>query len=346
MRTERLKGCCQQLVKLLTTKKGLPSSNDVPRLMSSPLNDDVAERIQSYRQGDLLADLREIFAVTPEGFATVPAPEGVVIVSQTCDVVQDRVPVIHVAPLTTLDDSKAAQARGGRWIRYIPVPSLGDNKFADVAHVCPVHKAVIASLTRCPGVENPTNISKFGKSVGRSFSRFAYPDEVGAWMELLADSIRSKSGNLNSPEGRLLEHVIQFRLQSLTGWDSPPYDLRLIVIVKPGTVPTFENDQLPSFPEELQHWLYTSEGVRRRSPGEVAEKIENTVDAAELYWLWAALGEAWVAKCRFKPAKSHFEGTVHGITSELLDADQFTLTMQVASEIMDLDDLSDSRSAD
>jgi hypothetical protein len=346
MNIERLKGCCRHLLGLLATKKGLPSSNDVPRLMSSPLNDDVAERMRSYRQGDLLADLLEVFAVTPDGFATVPAPEGVVIVSQTCDVVQDRVPVIHVAPLTTLEGSKAAQARGGRWIRYIPVPNLGDDKFADVAHVCPVHKAVIASCTRQPGVETPTDTSKFGKSVGRNFSRFAFPDEVTAWMELLADSLRSKSGNLNSPEGRLLERVIQFRLQSLTGWDSPPYDLRLIVIVKPGTVPTFENDQIPSFSEELQHWLYTSEGLCQRLPGEVAEKIENTVDAAELYWLWAALGDAWAAKCKFKPAKSHFEGTVHGITSELLNADQFTLTMQVDSELMDLDDLSDSRSAD
>jgi hypothetical protein len=296
-------------------------------------------RMQSYSQGDLLPSVREMAAVGPDGYSIKCAHEGVVIVSQTCDVVQDRVELIHVAEHVVLNDKDARTARSGRWIRYVALPALGPNHFADLAHICAVHKAVAAADDPIPGLSSDDDRSTFGKAVGRHFNRFAYPDEVSAWFDELAKSIRSKTGKLNSPEGRILENVIQFRIQSLNGWGEAPFDLRLIVIVKPSTLPMFADDLIPPFSEGSHTWAYGVDGNCRRAPSEIAERIEASADAAEIYWLWATLGDAWAAKCCFKGRNACYDGSILGITSDVLSADQFTMTMQVDSEIMDLDHL-------
>ena len=222
--------------------------------------------------------------------------------------------------------------------------SGGHNDFADIAQLSAVHKSVIAGAEKVDGRVSQEEISQFGRAVGRCFSRFAYPDSVSEWLAPLADTIRSKARRLTSPEGRLLQKVLQFRVQSLNGWDQPPYDLRLVIVVKPTTLPIFADDVLPDFDENLQVWLYDSEGHVRRQAGDIAARIEAAEDAETRYWLWAALGDAWAKRCKFKKdASAEFRAEVAGITAEVVSADQFTLTMSLNSELMDLDDLSDSR---
>jgi hypothetical protein len=308
------------------------------------LDPEVSARLFAFQQGDLLPTLLEIPVHGPAGIEMVSAPDGAVIVSQTCDVVQDRVDYVHVARRVILPASNARQARSGRWIRYAALPALGDAHFADVSQISAVHKAVIVACERVPGLDTEEAVSKFGKAVGRNFSRFALPDAVSKWLAPLADSIQTKGGNLASAEGRLLDRVIQLRIQSVNGWAQPPYDLRLIVVVKPGVLPTFAGDEIPYFDEALQSWLYDSEGRAQRSPGDIAERIESTQDPKELYYLWSGLGDAWAARCKFKGADVvTYRDAILDTTSEVLSSDQFTLTMQADSELLDLDHLSVAR---
>lgn len=275
------------------------------------------------------------------------APDGVVIVSQTCDVVQDRVSYVHVAKLVSLDEQAARQARTGRRIRYVSLPALGDTFFADIAHIAPVHKSVVAAYERSCGLDTDESMSRFGKAVGRNFSRFALPDPVSIWLNPLADWIQSKAKSLTSAEGRMLDQVLQLRIQAVGGWASSPYDLRLLIVVRPEALPTFPDDHLPPFEEQLQSWLYDHEQLIRQPPGVIAERIEATQEPSDRYYLWAGLGDAWTAKCKFKGADQEVHGgSILDITSEVLTADQFTLTMQANSELLDLDHLSVSRTAD
>lgn len=126
---------------------------------------------------------------------------------------------------------------------------------------------------------------------------------------------------------------MQLRLQSLSGWEAPPYDLQLIVIVDSTALPTIADDELPLFDEELHSWLYDADQNVKRTGHEIASKLEAETDANQRYWLWKAIGDAWTKRC--KPSQ-----TVPGITTEIMSADEFTFTMLDLSHLLDLDYLS------
>jgi hypothetical protein len=265
--------------------------------LSEPLSEEIALIMRGFRQGDVLPGITQIVVYGSEGSDDFATPTGVVVVSQTCDVVRESLLYVHVAPRRRLPDNEARQARRGRRPRYVHLSAIGENDFVDLAQICSVHKSVVAPAERIAGVTSDEDISRFGKAVARHFNRFAYPDDVSIFLNPLADAIQSKSGKLESPEGRLLENVLQLRVESLNGWGEPPYDMRQLIIVEPGTLPMFPNDELPEFDESLQTWLYNGEGVIQRTSHDIAQKLEAEQDAAARYLLWAALGDAWVARC-------------------------------------------------
>jgi len=300
---------------------------------SAPLSDDVALKLQSLQQGDVLPDITILPVRGADGTFQLDAPAGVVILSQTCDVVRETLPYLHVGPRKLLSDNDARLARRGRRPRYVHLPEIGETEFVDLANIGSIHKALVAQASSVRGVSSDAQISRFGKAVGRYFNRFAYPGDVNRFLKPLADAIQSKSGNLESAEGRRIEEVLQLRIESLNGWLHAPYDLRLSIIVHPGALPTFENDELPPFDEGLQRWLYNTEGTIQQSPHTIAERLDATVDAAARYYLWSALGDAWANRCSAK----HMSTT---LTAEVVSSDEFSLTRMLQSELLDLDHLS------
>jgi hypothetical protein len=308
---------------------------------SEPLDDGTALRLRGFQQGDVLPSISQIVVYGADGPYAVETPMGVVVLTQTCDVIRDGLQYVHVAPRERLSDSAARQAIRGRRPRYAHLPAFGDNDFADLTRISSVHKSVLTTIDRIPGVAADEEVSTFGKAVGRHFNRFAYPDEVNEFLHPFADSIQSKAGKLESPEGRLIERVLQLRLESVNGWQQPPYDLRLVIIVLPGTLPMFADDELPDLDEELHAWLYESDGVVRRSAHEIAERLEGEQGAAERYFLWGGLGDAWVARCRAKDLdEDSRQAAAPSITAEVVSADEFSLARMLDSEMLDLDHLS------
>jgi hypothetical protein len=289
--------------------------------------------MQSLQQGDVLVNVTHMPVQDMEGLGQIATPDGAVIISQTCDVIRDSLYYLHVAPLKQLSDNDARQAQRGRRPRYVHLPGIGDHEFVDLANIGSLHKAVAAQSNSFRGVNSDEEISKFGKAIGRHFNRFAYPDEVSEFLSPLADSIQSRSGKLESPEGRHIENVLQLRIESINGWSRPPYDLRLIIVTCPGVLPTFPNDELPTFEEGLQNWLYNSDGMIQRSPHEITEKLEHETNSAARYYLWSALGDAWASRCRTSSPSV-------ALTAEVVSADEFSLTRMLQSELVDLDHLS------
>ena len=152
---------------------------------------------------------------------------------------------------------------------------------------------------RIPGVLADRDIRSFGQAVGRRFSRFAFPDAVQPWLQPLEDVARSKSHNPASPEGKAFAKVTQLRIECENGWDSPPYDLVLAIIVEPGTLPMFADEALPEMPQLLRRRVYDAKrSVLRLTSGEIASLLEKAKNPVERYFLWMALGDAWAAKCK------------------------------------------------
>ncbi|MEU1084298.1 hypothetical protein ABZ368_29375 [Streptomyces sp. NPDC005908] len=233
-------------------------------------------------------------------------PDGVAIISQTCDVVQPNKAYLQVAPIVRLPASLVKQAAKGAMPGYVAVPEAGPDAFADLDHIATVSKAHVALLAPQRGVADVAAMRVFGMRVGRRFSRFAFPDAVVPWLEPLKRSVIRKAGKTSSPLGFVLDEWVEsLRLECAPSWDvGPPYQLTLLVIVKPGLLPVVLEDEMPEPPAELTQWLWDEEGNVSQRPAAIAErlvKVGVSGDRGERLWLWEGFGQSLVADCQPDP---------------------------------------------
>jgi hypothetical protein len=330
--------------------------------------------LQSYRQGDVLPDLRSLATLRARRAATLtlgkklaqagralrqvvgrqplgikdqsrwveePTPNGAVVISQTCDVVRTHRerPTVQAAKLTQLEGDWERQAADGRRPRFVAVPNAGAGWYADLEVIGTIDKRVLVGLSRQEGVVDDEQVRRFAAAVGRNFSRFPFPDEVSEQLKPLVDDVRGKYGSATSPLGRVLQHVMELRLEARPRWDDPDAVITLIVICDPGVLPTFEDPQ--DVPTNLAQWLRRdSAGITSRSPNDIAVRLlEVSPSSVEAWHLWDQLGRVWARRCsRINPM--HGTGTAHEFHAEVLSADEFTLDRVRRSEIVDVDYLS------
>lgn len=322
---------------------GLPGSDDAGEVFP-PLTDEQTSLLSRYRQGDALPRLTQLPVAGTDGTPRVyDAPLGAVILSQTCDVVQPNRLAAQLAPRVRLTDTPAAEARAGRRPRYLHLPALGDEAFADLEVVATVAKAVVADQPHQAGATTDDDVRRLARAVARKFGRFPFPDDGTPWLTPLEDVLKSKAAKPASPEGQALEEVVQFRVEASGGWLMPPYDLTLVVIVTPGTLPTFPDDEPPELPAALDGWLRDDQGGLARSSAQIASRLLAATNPDQRYWLWHALVEAWANRCRpASGAAGDIRAAVRGsaLAFELLSEDEYPLARVRRSEELDLDHLS------
>lgn len=331
--------------------------------------------LQSYRQGDVLPDLYSLAVLGVRRVATLafreklaqagralrqavgrqplrspddqsrwveePTPNGVVIISQTCDVVRSHQtrPTVQVAKLTQLEGDREREAADGRRPRYVAVPNAGAGWYADLEVIGTIDKRVLVGLSRQAGVVDDKQVRDFAAAVGRNFSRFPFPDEVSDQLKLLVDDVRQKYGSATSPLGLVLQRVMQLRLEARPRWDDPDAVIILIVICNPGVLPTFEDPQ--DLPAGLAQWLQRdSAGIASRSPSGIAVRLlEASPGSVEAWHLWDQLGRVWARRCS-QVNPRHGTGRAHEFHAEVLSADEFTIDRMRRSEVVDVDYLS------
>jgi hypothetical protein len=333
--------------------------------------------LRSYRQGDVLPELRSLMALRMEddrqsGFLArlldriprvraartplrtarllrggslrwveEPTPSGAVLISQTCDVVQSHQerPTVQAAKLIQLKNAMAQEAADGRRPRFVAVPNEGASWFADLEVIGTIHKLALVRLSHRAGVLGDDQVRSFAESVGRRFSRFPFPDEVTEQTNALVKEVQGKYGKEASSLGRVLHQVLQLRLQAHPRWDDPDAVVTLFVICNPGVLPTF--DDPPDTPVDLAQWLGldTSE-VANRTPSQIAERLlAASPGSVEAWHLWDQLGRVWARRCsQVDPTGG--TGLAHEFHAEVLSADEFTLDRVRSSEILDVDYLS------
>lgn len=296
----------------------------------------MTEPIDAFRQGDVI---EAIDAIHIDGGDPWPTPHGVVVISQTCDIVQGTRPNALLAPLKYLDDADARNARDGKWPQYVPVPAISDLAFADLEVIGTITKERLATLQRKPGVLDDRAVRRFGRDVGRRFSRFAFPDEVVPYLKPLEEIIGKASRREESPLGPFLPDIAEIRVEATHGW-SPPYRLVLAVILRVAARPILDDEDLPEIPDDLDTFLYG--GDLPKVPA-IAEKLRATNDSVRIHFLQNAIVDAMAVACLPKDPTQRRPDLVQEITGEITTEADFSLHRARRSELLDLDHLSAPR---
>lgn len=139
------------------TSVGTPAA-EVSELGS--LDESTTKALAAYRQGDLLEGLDSVHVLGPDGHQVpVPAPLGLVLVSQTCDVVLPGRPAVQVARRIRLPVNDARDARDGKRPRYAHLPQIGERDFADLDVMGTMAKRQVAVLARTPGLATDEQVA-------------------------------------------------------------------------------------------------------------------------------------------------------------------------------------------
>lgn len=146
--------------------------------------------------------------------------EGLVVVSQTCDVVRGCVgrPFVEVAPLVEVSEADLRAIARGRIPRYAVVPGARARRLvADLDRAMTVEKAVVASWERTPGCPTDQARRDFAQALVRKRARAAFPDDFTPVVAALQDRLQEKHDK-NSEEGRALRALRQVRVRAAPSW--------------------------------------------------------------------------------------------------------------------------------
>ncbi len=303
------------------------------------MTDDAEGASREWRQADRFR-LLQIALIGADGQPeVVDTPDGVALVSQTCDAVLTHRPYVQVAPIVTLSGNAARAARDGKQSQYAHLPDLGDDKFADLDRVSTVSKTALLDLRTGAGVAGDAAIRRFAGAIARRFGRFAFPDEVSDAMKALRDLVQSKASKPTSPFGQVLKHVAELRAES-RDWSHPAPEITLSFVVKPGALPTLPDDDPGAMPASVRKYQ-PDEGSAQAKLTAIAEALTGPEawSSQERHWLWTMLADAAALHCNGR-ATAAPEATRPTFFGEVVSADSFSLTRSRRSEIVDLDHLS------
>lgn len=178
---------------------------------------------------------------------------GLVVVSQTCDVVRSCVdrPFVEVCPLVEVDDVKLQEIARGRRPMYASVPALvPDRLVADLDRTMTVEKPVIAGWVRTAGCTTDAEVWAFGQALARKRARFAFPDDFTELTRKLQSRLVDKHER-NSDEGRGLRALREIRVQAAPAWEASQVTL-LFWFIRNLETPDFEGR---NWADLLEQWL-------------------------------------------------------------------------------------------
>lgn len=152
---------------------------------------------------------------------------GLVVVTQTCDVVRGCVerPFVGVAPLVEVSEPDLRTIARGRVPRYAVVPAVQTSRLvADLDRVMTVEKAVVASWERTSGCPTDQARRDFAQALVRKRARVAFPDDFTGVVGKLLDRLQDKHDK-NSEEGRSLRALRQVRVRAAPSWEAAEVEI-------------------------------------------------------------------------------------------------------------------------
>jgi hypothetical protein len=208
--------------------------------VSNELPHDSHELHKTWRQGDFaLAPGPFLFADLPDAegelMAAVyddPDPAGLVVISQTCDVVStpDKLPTVVVCPLVAVKPEHLDMIARGRAPRFGFIENAPDGLVADLGRLMSISKALLSTWTRVEGFSTEAAATNFARGLERAYGRFAFPDAFNESIRPLEDAIKSKFWKEGSPLGKALRSLVELRVKPSAAWDSKSVGISFFLI--------------------------------------------------------------------------------------------------------------------
>lgn len=219
--------------------------------MAASAEDQIDAALNTWRQGDFtmapgleflhLADLtaplspasRQAAVEIGQQVPIEPQPilddqvPGMVMVSQTCDVVRScrNRPFVEVAPLISVSPTVLEEARRLKRpaLAYIP-GAAASGMVADLDRVMTVEKGIAARWPRTAGYTTDEERRKIANAFARKRSRFAFPTDfvgaVTAFSQRLIDKYQKQT-----EEGAHIRALTEIRVMASPSWDDPNVSL-------------------------------------------------------------------------------------------------------------------------
>lgn len=178
---------------------------------------------------------------------------GLVVVTQTCDVVRSCVtrPYIEVAPLVRVTEDDLYQVKRGRRPARATLPTLARELLvADLDRIMTVEKSVVASWKRTPGFARDDDGRAFAQALARKRVRFAFPDDFTTLVRKLHSRVGDKHDK-NTKEGRGLRALREIRVCGSPSWDAASVEV-FFWFIRDDADTTFDGE---NWADLLKAWL-------------------------------------------------------------------------------------------
>ena len=173
-------------------------------------------------------DLVDYGEVADAGATPIVEPvSGVVILTQTCDVVRKckERPFVEVAPLAELSVQQIEETRRLKRPGFAYVPATASDRLvADLDRTMTVEKTLVAGWTRLAGCRTDKEERAFARALARKRARFAFPNDFVAAAQDLRKRIVEKHGK-ESAEGAHLRALREIRVRAAPSWNGEQVDL-------------------------------------------------------------------------------------------------------------------------
>lgn len=203
---------------------------------------------------------------------------GLIVISQTCDIVRNCVsrPYLEVAPLVSVSKDEMLNVKRRRRPAYATLPSLETNLLVvDLDRVMTVEKAIVATWRRTPGYAHDADGRAFAQALARKRVRFAFPDDFTPLVKKLVGRLEEKHGK-NTDEGRGLQALLEIRVCASPSWDARSVEVFFWFIRDEQEI-TFDGKD---WAELLKAWLQlvTADGRFTKVDGQVVTLADMTAE--------------------------------------------------------------------
>lgn len=249
-------------------------------MTSSYISGKVASDCANLKQGAVVefeAILQQQGALGPngEGSTALLTPLGVVVLSQTCDIVQRSKSYCLVAPVIATSDNNGdpgliSSARKGRAPLHLYLITADDVEMvADIGKLASVPKKLLERrrlIWPGPDQAHGQRARQLGDRISRAFDRFPFPDEVYPSFRKLREKIQKSAGR-NGAFAQVLEMINELRI-SADQWSKPGRHLTLYCLVDDGVLVDEEYED--------PGWVWSPTNVRGLKLGEKANELSLT----------------------------------------------------------------------
>ncbi|AYJ85331.1 hypothetical protein D3Y57_04760 (plasmid) [Sphingomonas paeninsulae] len=162
---------------------------------------------------------------------------GAVVISQTCDIVQDlsRKQFVQIAALEKVDAEALGAASRLERPRYAYLDALVHHSLiVDLDRVATVDKRLVASWHREEGCQNDISRRAFSQATGRHKNRFAFPDAFVDAIVGVRTWVQKHRSKVATPRGQFIQALAEIRVKTDKWQDEPPFSehLEFIGILK------------------------------------------------------------------------------------------------------------------